>query len=123
MARKNQLTKFQNITNAAMTGNITSPATAIHFMDNIGVQLNFTGTPTGTFQVQVSIDYMQDQEGNIQNPGNWIPILLPQPAVASGGPGFIYIDLNELSSPWVRVVYVFTSGTGTLNSFITGKEI
>lgn len=106
-----------------MTGNITSAATAIHFLDDIGVQFNFTGAPVGTFQVQVSIDYMQDQEGNIQNPGNWIPITLTPTPVAAGVPGQIYIDLNMLSSPWIRVAYVFTSGSGTLNAFITGKEV
>lgn len=123
MARKNQLTKFQNITAGDMSGNITSPVTAIHFLDDIGVQFNFTGTPTGTFQVQVSIDYAQDLEGNVTNAGNWIPITLTPAPVAAGAAGQIYIDLNMLSSPWIRVAYVFTSGTGTLNSFITGKEV
>jgi len=121
--RKNTLLKFQNITNGAMSGNITSPATNIQFMDDIGVQLNFTGTPTGTFQIQVSIDYAQDAEGNIQNAGNWIPINLPSSPVASGGSGFIYIDLNMLSAPWIRVVYIASSGVGVLNSFLTGKEV
>lgn len=124
MPRKNQLTKFQNITNGDMsTASITSPATAIHFMDDIGVQFNFTGAPVGTFEVQVSIDYMQDQEGNIQDPGHWIPITLNPSPIAAGVAGQIYIDLNMLSSPWIRVVYTRTSGTGTLNAFITGKEV
>lgn len=123
MPRKNQLTKFQNITNGDMTTTITSPATAIHFLDDIGVQFNFTGVPVGTFQVQVSIDYTQDQEGNIEDPGHWISIALSPSPVAAGAAGQVYVDLNMLSSPWVRVVYVPTSGSGTLNAFITGKEV
>lgn len=106
-----------------MSGNITSGVTSIQFLDNIGVQFNFTGTPTGTFQVQVSADYAQDELGNVQNPGNWVPITLTPAPVAAGSSGSVYIDLNELSAPWMRLAYVFTSGTGSLNAFITAKML
>jgi hypothetical protein len=93
-------------------------------MDNIGIQLDFTGTPTGTFEIQGSADYLRDLEGNVINPGFWIPIgPLSAPAVASGTDGQIFIDVNQISSPWIRVVYNSTSGAGTLNAYITGKEI
>ena len=93
-------------------------------MDNIGIQLDFTGTPTGTFEIQGSADYEQDEFGNVENPGFWIPIgPLSSAPVASGTDGQIFIDVNQISSPWIRVVYNRTSGAGTLNGFITGKEI
>ena len=102
---------------------ITSVATNIQYLDNIGIQLNFTGSPNGTFAVQVSADYQQDPEGSIRVPGNWIPIALPSTPLASGSAGQIYIDLNQLSAPYIRVVYTKTSGTGTLNAFVTGKQV
>lgn len=124
MSRKNNLLKYQNITSGNMAlVSITSAVTNIQFLDNIGLQFNFTGTPTGSFQVQVSADYAQDDLGNVQNAGNWIPITLPSSPAASGAAGNIYIDLNQLSAPWLRVVYTKVSGTGTLNAFITAKML
>lgn len=102
---------------------VTSAVTNIQFLDNIGYQFNFTGTPTGTFVIQVSADYAQDNQGNVTNVGNWIPISFTSPPVASGSPGTIYIDLNELSAPWIQAVYTKTSGTGTLNAYVTGKML
>lgn len=122
--RKNNLRKYNNIANGDMSlSSITSPATNIQFLDNIGIQFNFTGTPTGTFQVQVSADYEQDAEGNITNPGNWVPLVLTPTPVAAGSAGSVYVDITMHSAPWMRVAYVKTSGTGTLNSFITAKMV
>lgn len=122
--RKNTLLSFQNIIsgNMALTS-ITSAVTSIQFLDNIGVQLNFTGTPTGTFDIQVSADYAQDSFGNVTNAGNWIGLTFGTAPVASGAASTIYLDLNQLSAPWLRVVYTKTSGTGTLNGFVTGKML
>ena len=116
-----------------MAGNLTSQVTTIQFLDNLGLQLDWTGSPVGSFQVQVSADYSQDIMGNVLNAGNWSPIILeyiptggtltiatsiPTPV---GSP--IYVDLNQTSAPYIRVVYTSSSGTGTLNAYITAKEI
>ena len=123
MSRKNNILKFQTITAASMGAGVTSAVTNIEYMDNIGIQLGFTGTPTGTFAVQVSADYAQDQFGNVSNAGNWVALTLSPSPAASGSGDNIYIDLNQLSAPWVRVVYTRTSGTGTLNAFLTSKML
>lgn len=124
MSRKNVLIKYQIVTAGDMSGNLTSKVTNINYLDNIGVQLNMSGSPTGTFQIQVSADYAQDEFGNVQNAGNWVPLVLtPAPIVTAGSPSFIYIDLNQLSSPWIRTVYTAGSGSGTLNAFITAKAV
>jgi hypothetical protein len=124
MSRKDNLRVYQNITNGNMaSASITSPATCIEWLDNIAIQLNFTGSPVGTFQIQVSVDYAQDIGGKVTNAGNWVAVTLPSSPVAAGAPGQIIIDLNQLASPWIRVVYTRTSGSGSLNSFISGKMI
>lgn len=123
MSRKNNLLKYQPISAGDMSGNITSGVTSIQYLDNIGVQFNFTGAPTGTFQIQVSADYAQDEFGNVQNAGNWIPITFSSNPVAAGSAGSVYVDLNQLSAPWMRLAYVFTSGSGSLNAFITAKML
>jgi hypothetical protein len=130
--RKNTLRQFQNITNANMSGTITSPVTSIQWLDNIGIQLIFSGSPVGSFSVQVSASYSQDLEGNVTNTGTWSPVLLTYWNGSTAVQGLsiptsvgspIYVDLNQLSSPWIQVVYTPVSGTGTLNAFITAKEI
>lgn len=125
--RKSNLKKFPTVVNGDMSANVTSPVTAIEFMDNIGIQINFSGSPVGNFQVQVSMDYNQDVNGNVIDAGNWIAVPFPAPVssinlpTSVGSP--IYIDLNQLSAPWIRLTYTATSGSGTLNSFICGKMV
>ena len=102
---------------------ITSLVTNIQYIDNICLELTFTGSPTGTFSVEGSVDYRQDFNGNVQNAGHWVPITLPTAPVASGAPGSILIDMNQLSFPYIRVVYTKTSGTGSLTATIGGKQL
>lgn len=107
-SRKNNLLAYQNITAAAMNQDITSDVTNVQFLDNIAIQLNFSGNPTGTFAVEMSIDYAQDFQGNVTNAGNWIALSLNPPPVASGSADSIYLDLNQLAGPWIRVSYTNT---------------
>lgn len=119
--RKSNLLKFQILDAADMSGDLTSLVTNIQFLDNIGYQLNITGTPTGTFSVEVSADYAQDNNGNVTNAGRWIE--LTSGGVTTGSPTEIYFDLNQLSAPWIRVTYAESGGTGTVDGFITGKMV
>lgn len=123
MPNKNTLLKAQVVTSGDMSGNITSLVTNIQFLDNVGYQFNFTGTPTGAFAIEVSADYAQNAQGVVTNPGTWIPVTLPSSPVASGSAGSIYIDLNQLSACWIRSTYAASSGSGTLNAYITGKSV
>lgn len=132
--RKSNLRLFQVITAGSMTGStvLTSAVTCIQWLDNLGLQFNFIGTPVGTFQAQVSADYAQDETGNVTNPGNWTAVPLSYllsgtmttaltVPTSVGSP--IYLDLNQLSAPWLRAVYANTSSTGTLAAYVTGKVI
>lgn len=123
MPKKNALLKFQNINAGDMSANITSVVTNIQFLDNVGVELDWTGTPTGTVNVQVSVSYAQDAEGNVTNAGTWNNVALNPSISIAGSAGSQYIDLNQLAAPWVRIVYTFSSGTGALNGYISAKEI
>ena len=121
--RKNNLLQFHTIIDGDMSlSSLTSSVTNIQFLDNLAIQLNFSGSPVGTFEVQVSIDYAQDNNGNVTNSGNWVPVTLnPSPDTSQGSP--IFINMQQLAAPWIRVVYTKTSGSGTLNAYISGKMI
>lgn len=132
MSAKKILAPYQVITNGNMTGNLTGKVTNINNLDNVGVQLNWTGSPVGTFSVQVSADYAQDTQGNVTNAGNWISINITYwngstftttstIPTSVGSP--IYLDLDLLSAPWIRVIYTAGSSTGTLNAYVTAKGL
>lgn len=122
MALKPVLDPIKIINGLSMGASITSAAVEIKYFDDIGVQLVWTGSPVGTFQVQASADHRQDAEGNITTPGSWTNIALnPSPDTTGGSP--IYIDMATLSAPYIRVVYTRTSGTGTLTAHVVGKLI
>lgn len=135
MSKKSQLTKFRSIVSGDMSAaSITSSVSSIEFVDDIGIQFNWTGSPVGVFSVQISIDYTQDTSSspNVQVAGNWVDLVLTYwngaawvtgtsiPATV-GSP--IYIDLPLLSAPWIRCKYTKTSGTGTLSAFLTTKSV
>lgn len=119
----NLLNPFHFIVNQSMASTSTSGIVEIKEQDNIGIQLNWTGAPVGTFDVQISIDHAQDANGNVTVAGNWISLPLSPGISASGSPDSAYIDLNQQSASYVRVVYNRTSGSGTVNGFITAKGV
>lgn len=125
MAKKSNLSRYQLLKNADGSGDLTGAVTCIQWLDNIGYQINMVGsTMTGTFDVQVSADYQQDEFGNVQNAGNWIPLpLSPTATVTAGTPTNIYIDVTQISAPYIRLVYKHTSGSGTVAAFITAKVL
>jgi len=122
--RKNTLRKFKIVSAASMAADVTSSVTNIQFLDNIGIQVNvLSGTPTGTLQVQVSADHEQDTEGNVIVAGNWVDLVPAQQAITAGAPAQTYFDLNQLSAPWIRLKYNHTSGSGSMDAFITAKML
>lgn len=123
--RHNFLNKFKiQSAGDASQATVTSAVTNIQALDNVGIQVNIlTGTPTGTFDVQISADH-QEVNGNVSVSGSWISLGSPyQAAITSGSPANVYFDLNQLSAPFVRLLYTKGSGTGTFDAFIVGKMI
>jgi hypothetical protein len=128
--RKNALLSFKSIVAGDMSqATVVSSVLDIQFLDNIGMQFNVaSGSPTGTITVEVSADYLQDSLGNVITNGNWITLLQPngtpvQVSIVAGSPAQSYLDLQELSCPFIRAKYTRTSGSGSLNAFFTAKMI
>lgn len=126
--RHNQIRKAHTLTQGVMSSSPTSDITNIQFLDNIGLEWVWSGSPVGNFQVQISADY----DPNEKVAGNWVPLLFTY----WNGSAFVtdynipttmgspyYIDLTLLSAPWLKVIYSNTSGSGTLNEFLTAKAL
>lgn len=90
-----------------MTGILYSTVTNVQYLDNIGMQFNFTGTPTGSFTAQISADYEQDQYGNVTDAGNWVS-MSPALGTAAGTADSIAGDINQTGFAWMRAKYTPT---------------
>lgn len=88
----------------ASTNAIYSQIVDISRMDNGGLEVTWTGTPTGTFSVMVS------------NSGINFYALTFNPAIAqpSGSDGGYAVNLNQLPFKYLMLQYVNSSGSGVL---------
>ena len=104
-----------NAANGVMTGTntIQSIPMSIENVDNIRIQLAWTGTPTGTISVQMSGDGVQ-YDALTFNP------LLAQPA---GAPGQYAIEINQTGALSMILQYVNASGVGALTASYTAKDL
>lgn len=107
----------------SMATSQTSRVVEIKEQDNIGIQLHWTGSPVGTFDFQISSDHREDINGNVQVAGNWISLALSPAITATGSGDDAYVDLNQMSALYMRVVYTAVSGTGTLTGIAVGKGV
>lgn len=101
------------------TSTLTSQITEIRGFDNIAYEVDFSGTPIGTFTVEVSNSY-----DPITNPNATFVVLVLSPTpVASGSSGVIGIDINQSGFKYIKLTYTNTSGSGVLQAYISGKAI
>lgn len=115
------------VNGVSMTGNVISPASIIQRIPGISYDISWTGSPVGTFSVQVSNTYAQNADGSISNPGLWNTLppaafigTIPAPA---GTPDHGFIDVVGTEAYAVRLVYTATSGTGSLTVVACAKVL
>jgi hypothetical protein len=125
MSRKVNLAPVHLINAHTMGATFQSSPVYIGLEDSVAVQLNFTGSPVGTFQIQGSLDYVPANSNSTSAPnaGNWASLTLSPVPTAAGAPDTILLDLYALSFPYIRIQYTFTSGSGTLNAYVSCKAL
>lgn len=121
MSSRPFLKPFPVIVDGDMSGDITSDVTIINYMSGVSYDISWTGTPTGTFSVEVSNSYSTNPDGSVANAGTWSAVTLSGSVTASGSADNGMINLAGLEVYAIRLVYTATSGTGTLNAVICGK--
>lgn len=103
------------INGTSMGASITSDAVLLQWEDNPDIQVKWTGTPTGTLVVQVSLDPT--------NLGWQTVTFSPTPDQPAGTSGSDYFTLNQTAAAYVRLVYTRVSGTGNLYAKIAAKSV
>lgn len=93
-----------------MSGNIASDIIPTQYESNIGIQLLFTGSPIGSFTIDASNDST-----------NWESMTFSEGAIAVSGAGSHALSIKGFGFKYLRVVYVFSSGTGSLSGTLTAK--
>jgi len=121
MSSRPILSPYSVITNASMSASVTSLVTVIQTNSMISYDISWTGTPTGTFSVQVSDTYQQNAAGVVSVPGNWSTLPLSSTPTLTGSAGNGAIDIDASGFYAIRLVYNYTSGTGVLNATVSGK--
>lgn len=119
-AGKDQLSVYSIISAGNLAGNLTSTSIDVRGWDNPQIELVSTGSPTGTFAVDCTIN-------SITPPGpvaqTWVALPLSPVPTLAGSASNIIIEINNTGCSYLRVRYVFTSGTGTVNAYARAKMI
>lgn len=104
------------INGTSMGASITSDAVVLKFEDNPDIQVKWTGTPTGTFTVQISLD-----------PTNlgWtaVPFTGATNPTGSASTEPTYFSLNQTGTGYIRLLYTRVSGTGAMYAQIAAKSV
>lgn len=91
-----------------MTASLTSDTCDVRTEVGYSIQAVWTGTPTGTLKLQISGDST-----------SWTDA--PSPQSLAGAAGSYIWDVPQTAVGYVRMVYTFTSGTGSLAATFSGK--
>lgn len=109
MGRKSVLEPYQIVSAGDMSSSFTGPETSVKNLDQITYEVIWSGTsPVGTIEIQTQVKDV------------WQAIALPTISV-SGNTGNHLITINAASHfQKLRLAYVRTSGTGTMQVNIIG---
>lgn len=122
MSSRPFLKPFSVVANGDMSqASVTSAPTIINYVSGVSYDITWTGTPTGSFSVQVSNTYSENPDGSVRNAGNWANVIISPAVNAAGSDDNAIINLAGLETYAVRLVYTRSSGSGTLNAVICGK--
>lgn len=114
-------TTITNFVNGDMSGSLTSPAYSVYQIYGWSAQFVFTGSPVGSLKVQVSNDPYVNAQNVVQVPTNWTDLANSATAIAAAGD--ITYNVNLSFYNWIRFIYTFSSGTGSINGRLNIKGV
>lgn len=110
--RKNFAPAFKVVTDGDMALQVITEISTINWLDNMGYQVIWSGTPVGEFFVDATI-----------NGTDWEALDFGSSMVAAGVAGSFLINMNQLPYLSIRLRYEPTSSDGVLNAWVMGKMV
>jgi hypothetical protein len=121
------------VSGQSTASNYTSPAYSVLDIDVEAIQIDYTGSPSGTFAIYGSCNHVatQNPDGtqSVQTAGTFTPLYFsvnggtPAPSVAVPADASpIIFDCYGSGVGYLQVVYT-GSGTGTFTAVVTGKRL
>ena len=116
------------VTSQTMSGTSTIYSDVINAtnLDNLGLEISWTGTPTGTITILAAIYNKGEPNGySPTNPisGNNSLTFNPVLAQPAGSASGYLISLNQFPYYFYQVKYVNASGSGLLTVYAGGKDL
>lgn len=105
------------------TNTITSQVFDCRSLEGFAFQPTWTGTPTGTLEMEVSLDYQPnngDPGSAPLNPGTWFTFA-GFPNNPAGSASNTYAGFYATCTAWCRLSYTNSTGTGVLGGQFIGK--
>lgn len=130
MSTRTSLRPHPVIVAKPMTADIISDPTILQSITSVSYTAYWSGTsPIGALAVEVCNDCQVLPDGEIvANTGHWVPVALTDDTGAlvtsipiSGNSGQKFINVTKIAGYAIRLHYIFTSGTGTLDAIVCGK--
>lgn len=122
MSRKNVIDAFDMIVDGDMSADITqSSHTDVRYLDNANIRVTWDvgGSPVGELFIQAK----QVKQGQPEDAADWFDVDFNTPIAIDGTDTEHQIHLTQLPFTHIRVKYVRTSGSGTLNARLTARQI
>lgn len=114
MSRKSVVPSYKMIDSGNLASNITSSIVSVKNLDKASIHVEWSGAaPVGTLSVEA-------RNGEADN---WYALDFGSAISVSGNSGEHQIVFNELPFTDIRLQYSFTSGTGSIDAFITAKVV
>lgn len=114
MGRKNVIKSFKMVDSADLSGNFTSETVNTINLDKASIHLSWSGTsPVGTVSVEAR---------NGEN-DSWYELDMGSAISISGNSGDHQLNFLELPFTEIRLQYTSTSGTGSIDGYISAKVV
>lgn len=119
MSRKNIQESYKMFSGADISVNQTSVDTVIKTQDKAFIIVEWNGTsPVGTLTVQA-----RNFKYPVGPDSGWVTLDFGSAISISGNSGNHQLVFNEMPFTDIRLVYAATSGTGTLDAYLSSKTV
>lgn len=121
MGRKDSLNyNVKQLIGNALTANVDNfnDPTEVQLMDNIGIILNWTGTPVGEFEI-----YVSNKEQKPSVAADYVKLDFGATIAINNAQSSHLIYINQIPYKWIAIKYVFTSGNGTLEAIMNNRMV